>query len=369
MAGIYIHIPFCKRRCAYCDFYSCTRLGDKGRFLDALEAELEHERGFIGGAKISTIYFGGGTPSLLSPGQIKRILSRIGLIWDCSGVVETTVEVNPDDVSESYLCQLRQNGANRLSMGIQSFDDPLLGFMQRRHTARAAIGAVYAARRAGFDNISIDLIYGIPSMNASQWRDSISQAIDLAPEHISAYHLTIEEGTPFGKLARDGRLTAINEEESGEQYALLHAMLTEAGYLHYEISNFARPGFEAKHNSSYWSGVPYLGAGPSAHSYNGDIRRWSLPDLENYLSGPIYENETLGQTDHINEYVMTSLRCHTGIDLCRFEERFGSAVLGNLFNAAHRFIATGRITKDGNRLFIPYEHWLASDSIIASLFV
>ncbi|MDR1671113.1 MAG: radical SAM family heme chaperone HemW [Alistipes sp.] len=372
MAGLYIHIPFCERRCAYCDFYSTVATGaEEEAFLAALKREMtarRHSPLFALHSSLSTVYAGGGTPSLLSPEALQSLLDHAAGLWDCSSLREVTLEANPEDLTPDYLARLARTGFNRLSIGIQSFDDDLLRLMNRRHTARRAREAVEAAGRAGFDNISIDLIWGIPGMTPAQWERTLDEAIALGVQHISAYHLTIEPETTFGRMA----LKPVVEAESERQFATLRRKLGEAGFDHYEISNFALPGRRAVHNSAYWSGEAYLGVGPSAHSFDGDRRReWVEPDLKKYLEKPSYGGETLTPTERHNEMIMTALRTAEGLapirdvpgspaeDTPRFARHTG---------ALEKLLAEGLLVRKGDNIAIPPEKFLLSDYIIASLF-
>ncbi|MDR0510507.1 MAG: radical SAM family heme chaperone HemW [Rikenellaceae bacterium] len=365
MAGIYVHIPFCLSRCGYCDFCSSTRLELLERTVEAIVTELGARRGFLPKEPVRTIYIGGGTPSLLAPQQTGRIARRIGELWDCSGLQEFTVEANPDDLTQEYLDGLLAVGADRLSVGVQSFVDRDLRFMGRRHDARKASTAVRRARAAGFGNISVDLIYGVPGMSLGEWRDNIARAVELGVEHISAYHLTIEEGTPFGRK----KVEPIDEELSREQFMLLHNELERAGYDHYEISNFARDGRRSLHNSGYWSGERYLGVGPSAHSYNGEERSWSVADVERYLAGgDIYAAERLTPTDRYNEHLMTSLRRREGVDAAEVERLFGDGFAGHFLRTAAELERQGLLERQNGRYVIKFVNFLISDRIIATLF-
>jgi oxygen-independent coproporphyrinogen-3 oxidase len=354
MAGLYIHIPFCERKCAYCDFYSIA--APVAGYIDALKREMtarRHSSLFALHPSLSTIYVGGGTPSLLAPGELQGLLDHAATLWDCSALREVTLEANPEDLTDDYLSRLAATGFNRLSVGIQSFDDGLLSLMNRRHSAARARDAVRAAQRVGFDNISIDLIWGIPGMTAAQWSHSLDEAIALGVQHISAYHLTIEPGTAFGRMA----LKPVVEAESERQFATLRKKLGDAGFEHYEISNFALPGRRAIHNSAYWSGEPYLGVGPSAHSFDGDRRReWVVGDLKKYLTAPAYEGETLSDTDIRNERIMTALRTAGGI------------ASGELQDGVDKLLADGLLVRRGDHVAIPADKFLLSDYIIASLF-
>ena len=360
MAGLYIHIPFCGSRCAYCDFYSTTSPERIAAYLDALKSEMSSRSRFSTlNSQLSTIYVGGGTPSLLAPEQLQGLLDHAGSLWDCSALREVTLEANPEDLTGEYIASLAKTCFNRLSIGIQSFGDGLLRLMNRRHDAQRAREAVCAAQAAGFDNISIDLIYGIPGMTEAQWERTLDEAVALGVQHISAYHLTIEPGTVFGKM----NLMPVPEAESERQFETLRRKLGDAGFEHYEISNFALPGRRAVHNSAYWSGEPYLGVGPSAHSFDGHRRReWVLPDIEKYIegagTGTIYEGETLSDRELRNERIMTSLRTADGLPF--YEMRTDPKI--------QKFLDRGLLVKKGDNIAIPPEKFLLSDYIIGELF-
>ena len=369
MAGLYIHIPLCRRKCLYCDFYSCTREELKAPLLEAIVREMELRRGFLGQEPLNTIYIGGGTPSLLTPAELGRLIAAARRLWECSRLQEVTVEVNPDDVDEDYLHELAAVGVERLSIGVQSFADRDLRLMGRRHDAHKARRAVLAAHRAGFTNISIDLIYGIPGMSAGDWQANLREAVSLGVQHISAYHLTIEEGTPLGTMAARGEFSAVGETVSRSHFDLLRAELSAAGYEHYEISNFALPGFRAVHNSAYWSGGHYLGTGPSAHSFNGEVRSWSVADIERYIEGgDIYQSETLSAVDRYNEYVMTSLRRIEGADGGEVRRRFGEKMAQYFEKCACGEVEAGLLRHEGERYFIDGADMLLSNRVISALF-
>ena len=365
---LYIHVPFCQRLCGYCDFYKTISLKQLPLYPDALLAEARARAGELAGTTLRTIYLGGGTPSLFTPEEVGKILCGVADVWDTSQVAEITLEANPDDLSAERLEGYRKVGVNRLSIGIQSFDDEQLRFMNRRHDAATARRAVEAARRAGFDNISIDLIYGVPCGGSEVWQRNIEEAIALNPEHISAYHLTIEEGTVFGKRG----VQPIEEERSEEEYLLLHRLLTEAGYDHYEISNFARQGCRSQHNSGYWRGVPYVGLGPGAHSFDGAGRSWNLPNLTRYIANPtdpdLRESEVLTAEEQAEELIMVGLRTREGIDLQTIEQRFGAERASYTARVAEQFVASGVLIREGSRLRFDAEHWLVSDAVISELF-
>jgi oxygen-independent coproporphyrinogen-3 oxidase len=400
MVGLYIHIPFCASKCAYCDFYSVPSVSRVEAVVDALKREMTARAGFLPTRRLDTIYTGGGTPSLLAPERLQSLLDHAATVWDCSQLRETTLEANPEDLTDEYLARLAETTFNRLSIGVQSFDDGLLRLMNRRHSAARAREAVRAAQKQGFRNITTDLIFGIPGMTHGQWERTLDEALGLGVQHISAYHLTIEPATAFGRMAREseGRdsptaFRPIPEAESERQYGLLRRKLQDAGFEHYEISNFALPGFRAVHNSAYWSGAPYLGVGPSAHSYDGARRReWVAPDLKKYIAGAgaksgyeadseagaksgsgsnsIYNGETLSDIDLFNERLMTSLRTAEGIDTEKLPD---TPVL-------KKFLVEGLLVRrkagvvnskqaPGERIAIPPEKFLLSDYIISSLFL
>lgn len=371
MAGLYIHIPFCVSKCSYCDFYSCTSTANTDDFVSALRREMRARKEYLGEQPVKTIYFGGGTPSLLSISQIETIFDEIYGNFTVQPE-EVTLEANPDDLSATYLADLAKTPINRLSIGIQSFDDSDLRLMNRRHTAAQAEAAIGRAQAAGFDNISADLIFGIPGMDDRTWERNINKMLSLGIQHISAYHLTIEEGTRFGRMAQRGDIKAVDEDTSERQYEMLRRMLGTAGFEHYEISNFALPGRRAIHNSSYWRGTPYLGLGPSAHSYDEHERRVCTADTDLYIrqspSPEMFETETLTPEDMRNEYVMVHLRCATGIDVGDFKSKFGLEATDKLFHRAEKFIRDGLLRNENGHIYVPCEKFLISDRIISDLF-
>ncbi len=368
MAGLYFHIPFCKRICAYCDFYKSAELRRMDEVLAAMGQELEAQRNYLGGEAVRTRYFGGGTPSLCTPEQIGELLARAAGLFDCSAVEETTLEANPDDLDESRLAALRRAGVDRLSIGVQSLDDACLRLMNRRHTAAQAVEAVRAARRAGFDNVTVDLIFGIPGFGGDALRRSLDGVLELEVEHVSAYHLTVEPHTALGRRAARGEFEPVAEAVSEREFATVHETLTQAGYEHYEVSNFARPGFRARHNAAYWHGEKYLGIGPAAHSYDGRERHWNAGSIDRYLAGEVAGHEILSECDRFNEYVMTRLRTVDGIDLAEAERLFGAERAARLREEARRFVAAGVLVGGESRLAVPPERFLVSDAVIGALF-
>ena len=313
MAGLYIHIPFCKKRCLYCDFFSTTQLERREEYTVALLKEMA-QRLCEASEPIQTVYIGGGTPSTLP----SEPLIAIDQLLHSYRIAEYTMEMNPGDVHATYLQELRQTGINRISMGIQSFQDNLLHLIGRRHDAQQAKEAVHTAQKAGFDNISIDLMYALPTQTMEQWDADIETALSLGVQHISSYGLMYEEGTAMTKMLEKGEIEAVDEDTENAMYDRLCERLKEAGFVHYEVSNFALPGYEAKHNSSYWNGTPYIGVGAGAHSYIGHVRSWNPSDLDAYISGInngtlVRESETLTERDLYNEQVMLGLRTCRGL--------------------------------------------------------
>lgn len=315
MSGVYIHIPFCKSRCLYCDFFSTTRLDYRADYVEALLEEWKQRRSEIDG-EVTTLYFGGGTPSLLPPEAIQKLIYTI-----CPSPTsqEITLEANPGDLYPDQLLQLRQAGVNRLSIGIQSFNNVLLNRIGRRHTTEEAIQAVHMAQEAGFDNLSIDLIYGLPGQDMKMWQQEIDTALSLRVPHISAYCLSYEEGTPLSRMLARGEVPETDEDTEIQMYDYLVLRLQQAGYEHYEVSNFALPDKYSRHNSSYWNNTPYIGLGAGAHSYDGKHRSWNIDDLDKYINGirqhtPVREAEELTPTDCYNERIMLGLRTANGID-------------------------------------------------------
>lgn len=368
MSSIYFHIPFCKRICAYCDFYRSADRSRMEQTVEGMHRELEAQSGYLHDRRIRTIYFGGGTPSLLAPETIRGLIDRAAGIYDCSSVEETTAEANPDDLTPAYLGGLRRAGVDRLSIGIQSFDDDCLRLMNRRHTAAQAAKAIRNAQQEGFDNLTVDLIFGVPGFGGDVLQRSLDSALASGVQHISAYHLTVEPNTVFGRMAARGTFRPVDEKISEAEFRQVHDTLTRAGFEHYEVSNYALPGYRAKHNSAYWSGDEYLGIGPGAHSYNGHERHWAAGSIAQYIAGVGYESETLSETDRFNEYVMTSLRTAEGLDTTCIARDFGEERLRRLTLHARRFRDAGLLRTDGTRLAVPAERFLVSDEVIAALF-
>lgn len=374
MAGIYVHIPFCKSRCIYCDFFSTTSLAERDRYVDAVKQELKMRKEYLPqGCRIETIYFGGGTPSMLRAEQLCDILDCIRSTYDVAPEAEITAEGNPDDLSTVFLSTLHRGGFNRLSMGVQTFSDERLRFLCRRHTVEVAQRAVANAREAGFGNISIDLMYGFPEESLEEWEKDIEEALSLNPEHISAYALMYEEGTRLWNMLEKGTVREIDEEMSVKMYETLIDQLKLAGYEHYEISNFCKPGLHSRHNSSYWEGIPYIGIGAAAHSFDGRSRQWNPESLNEYFAGiesgaPAFEKETLTDSQRYDEMVMTGLRTAKGVDLRKLIDLFGESALNFCIDNARPHIEAKRMrVTDDNRLKLCREGIFTSDDIMSDL--
>ena len=368
MAGLYFHIPFCRRICAYCDFFREADLSTMGPAVEAMHAEMEEQREFLHDRDIRTIYFGGGTPSLLAPGQVQSLIDRAHRLWNCDAVEEITLEANPDDITPEYVAQLRKSDVNRVSLGVQSFDDDELRFMNRRHSAAAAVDAVKRLQDAGVDNITIDLIFGVDGFGYQVLERSLEQAVAIGVQHISAYHLTVEERTAFYRRLQRGQMRVVDEECSEREFSLIHNRLTAAGFEHYEVSNYALEGRRSRHNSSYWHGAEYLGIGTGAHSFNGEVRRWSQQPVAEYALVRRYEQEELSEVDRLNEYVMTGLRCVEGIDLGYVCERFGKEHSERIAKCVEPWVKSGDVIVTERGIAIDAERFLISDAVIESLF-
>ena len=373
MAGIYVHIPFCMSRCIYCDFFSTTRISIVDQYVDALTAESSRRCDSfhsISSPPYDTLYIGGGTPSVMRLSQVERLMSSLTHDYPLKKDAEITIECNPEDVDKDYIYGLRSIGFNRLSLGVQTFDDNRLNLLCRRHNSFKAIKAVEDSRSAGFDNISIDLIYGFPDETLESWEEDVIQALSLGISHISAYSLMLESGTRLTKMIDDGKLMAASEEDSLRMYETLVNQLTSHGFLHYEISNFCKPGCSSRHNQSYWHGVPYLGLGAGAHSYDGKrIRRWNVSDLDKYLQKEDYfESEELSDRDLYNEYVMTRLRTSYGINLSEMKEVFSNEYTNYFEDGIKKFISNGEIINEDGKVRLSKKGVMLSNAVISDLF-
>ena len=368
LAGIYIHIPFCKQACHYCNFHFSTSLQYKNELLEALLKEIDLQKNYTGSETVESIYFGGGTPSLLSVGEFIMIIEKIKTDFALKADTEITLEANPDDITEEKLIGWEKAGINRLSIGIQSFFDEDLIWMNRAHNAQQAADNLQLAKKY-FDNITIDLIYGTPALTNEKWKQNIDSAISMNIPHLSCYALTVEPKTPLYKMIKQGQTENVNPEKQSEQFLLLMEWMEKAGYEHYEISNFSKSGWRSRHNSSYWMGKNYLGIGPSAHSFNGTERQWNISNNNKYIESINYgiipfEKEILTPVQKQNEYIMTSLRTMEGLKL----EKFEGVSLDRLIAASRKFIDSGLIKLENNSLLLTNNGKLFADGIAADLF-
>ncbi|HBC79941.1 MAG TPA: coproporphyrinogen III oxidase [Bacteroidales bacterium] len=371
MAGIYLHIPFCRKLCSYCDFYHVITQAENKSYVSALVKEAGLRREYLGNEIISTFYLGGGTPSVLPAEEIEAILN-IRKLFKVDENCEITIELNPDDVNKDYLQRLRDSGINRVSLGIQSWRDSDLKLMNRRHNAGQAADALEQTLKSGFENVTIDLIYGIPGMTTADWSSNLDISFSYDIKHLSAYHLTIEPGTVFGKMKEKGMLSELDEDESGAQFHLLIDKALSAGFIHYEISNFGKPGYFSIHNSNYWKQVSYLGLGPSAHSFNGYSRQWNVRDVKKYVkaveSGSLlFEREELDKKTRFNEYIMTSLRTMWGIDLDYVEKAFDKEGYDYVVNLSGKMVDYGLMKQENKTLVLTNQGKMISDNIISEL--
>ncbi len=372
MAGIYIHIPFCKSKCSYCNFYSATKQNFIEDFIPLLIKEIEGRKNYLKGEKVETIYFGGGTPSVLSIEQLNIILKKIKDLFIIDSNPEITLEANPDDLDSTFLSDLYKLRINRLSIGIQSFNDNELIKINRRHTSQKALEVISIAKQIGFNNISIDLIYGLPNQTVKEWIENVKIATQLPIQHLSIYGLSYEPHTPLWFQLQKGKVTATSDEEMNEMYRIVIEECTKNKLFQYEISNFAKSGFHSRHNSSYWNMTPYLGLGPSAHSFNGISRQWNVASLTKYESAinnnkPYFEKEILTEKDKINEFIMLSLRKKEGINLDKTEKLFGLKTKENIIKSSQKHISNSYIIKKENNLSLTFKGILISNQIMADL--
>jgi len=373
MAGIYIHVPYCRKLCHYCDFHRSLYTGDAVAFLNAVAREIDLREDYLDNETIDTIYFGGGTPSVLKINELNFITEKIQQKFNVTDSAEITLEANPDDLDASYIYGLKHNTViNRLSIGIQSFNDAELKLMNRRHNAPQARQSVREAKKAGFTNISIDLIYGIPGMTAEGWTKNLSQAMDLGITHISAYHLTFEPGTVFYEYLNEGKLIAPSEEQSLSQYEKLINMTQKNKFIHYEISNFAREGYLSRHNANYWKQKKYMGLGPSAHSYNIVSRQWNVADNKKYIDSinkgiTCARKEILNKKTRFNDYLLTSLRTMWGIDMEYISGAFGPEYSDYLEAGIIKFLSAATMIRNKSILTLTDKGKFISDYIISEL--
>lgn len=374
MAGIYLHIPFCRKKCHYCDFCKTTHLDLIPDFLNCLLKEITLKKDYLQDEIIDTVYFGGGTPSVLNSAQIGHILEVILKNFSVAKSPEITFEANPDDITAEMLSGLKKTGINRLSIGVQSFNDRHLELMNRRHTGIQAVRAIENAHAAGFDNISADLIMGIPGMNPYQFGEDLKTVVKLPVYHVSVYFLTYHQGTRFYRLLQKGLICETDEEDGIAMFDFLIDFMQECGYVQYEISNFARDNCYSGHNLSYWTGKSYLGLGPSAHSFDRNSRQWNISDTKTYINrinekGSFFRREKLNLSQKYNEYVMTRLRTMWGIDPEFIRSEFGVNYAAAFHSAAGKYIGLNLLRTSGSNICLTREGILVSDRIIAGLFV
>ena len=374
MAGIYVHVPFCRQACHYCNFHFSTSLTFKNDFIEALLKEIVLRGEYMRGERVDTVYLGGGTPSLLGGGDIRRILDAIRQVFEIDKEAELTLEANPDDINGPALQEWKQAGINRLSIGVQSFFDEDLRWMNRAHGAHQAEAAIRHAQDAGYANISIDLIYGNPGLDDARWKKNVEKALSFQIPHFSCYALTVEPKTPLSKLISAKKFQNTDPDQQANQFLLLMDWMEEAGYDHYEISNFSRPGWRSRHNSSYWQGKSYLGLGPSAHSYNGSSRQWNVSNNRRYIDSLgknelLFECEILTPVQRLNEYIMISLRTMEGLNLQWVDQAFGKELGEWLRQRAANHPHHLKLAQNGRDLVLTKEGKLLADGIAADLFI
>ncbi|MBB2953168.1 radical SAM family heme chaperone HemW [Sphingobacterium sp. JUb56] len=371
---IYFHIPFCKQACHYCDFHFSTSLKYKDEMLSMLYKEVELRADYLEDKNIQSIYFGGGTPSILEAEDISRLIDKVSQHFEIDTNVEITLEANPDDLKREKVAKLRQTEINRFSIGIQSFFEEDLRWMNRAHNQEESESCIMRVQDAGFENITCDLIYGFPLLTDEKWKMNMQKLLDFQIPHISSYSMTVEKKTALDHMIKTGKAAAIDSDQAADQMLMLIDRLTTAGFEQYEISNFAKNGMYAKHNTNYWKGKHYLGIGPSAHSFNGTSRSWNIANNAKYIHD-IYqgvlplETEELSALDRINEYTMTSLRTMWGINLTIVEDKFGSEVKKQLLNNAEEFIYNKQLTQVENQLTLTDTGKLMADHIMSELFI
>lgn len=374
MAGIYIHIPFCKQACHYCNFHFSTQLNYRQQMVDALIKELHLRKSYLQNATIESIYIGGGTPSLLTAQQLQQLFDAIYQLHNVSPLAEITLEANPDDLDNATILALKRTPVNRLSIGVQSFFDEELKWMNRAHSAQQAFTAIQECQNAGLSNITIDLIYGSPTLTDEKWLRNLNQAIELKLNHISSYCLTVEEGTALHHFIQSHKMEDLNEDKASTQFNMLVDTLTANGFEQYEISNFARQKSYAVHNTNYWKQKAYLGIGPSAHSYNFNTRSWNVSNNQQYIKNIEHNRlnstqETLTKYNQMNEFIMTGLRTIWGIDMLQFEMLFGKQYALELKTKLEKSIAVNQIEQFENHFKLTRQARFFADGIAASLFI
>ncbi|WP_179469031.1 radical SAM family heme chaperone HemW [Chryseobacterium sp. H1D6B] len=372
---IYIHIPFCKQKCSYCNFHFSTSLHFKDEMISAMKKEIFLRKDELQHKTLKSLYFGGGTPSILSAGEINSLIDEVLKYFSFEKDIEVTLEANPDDLDKNFLKELSNTPVNRLSIGTQSFFDEDLKLMNRAHNASEAEGSIKRAQDFGFENLSIDLIYGSPTSSLEIWKENLNKTIALDVPHISSYALTVEPKTALNDWILKGKVLSPKEEEQNKEFYYLSDFLKDNGFEHYEVSNFAKPGMHSKHNSAYWKYQEYLGIGPSAHSYNGrDIRSWNAANNQQYIrklenNALAKESEVLSENDQFNEMIMIGLRTIWGVDLEGLKTKFSPDVLEKLQISICRKLEEGILAVENNHLKIPEKHWFLADGIASDLFM
>ena len=369
MAGLYIHIPFCKSKCAYCNFFSVVSEKQRADFLEALKKEAVARKDYLGGEEVKTVYFGGGTPSVLEPQDILGILETLDKNYNINAAAEITLEANPDTVSKESLQEYKSLGVNRLSIGIQSFFDDDLQYLSRKHDSKHAMQVLDWAKEVGFQEVTLDLIYGIPTLTDEKWRKNLEIFFSTGFNHLSAYALTVEEKTALGQRINKGMAASVDEDAVIRQYQILVEMTENQGFEHYEISNFARPGHYSKHNTIYWKGEKYLGLGPSAHSFDGTSRQWNVASVKDYCESYSFEREELTLDHRYNEYVMTSLRTCWGCDMEYIKNNFGEEYVKRFKNLTKKHLLSGKMFQKDEKFVLNDYGMLFADGIAAELFM
>lgn len=373
MAGIYIHIPFCKQKCTYCDFhFSTTFQSYRKEMIDALKTEIANRKEYVNNEVINSIYFGGGTPSLLTRDELKELFQVIHKHYSCSDNVEITLEANPDDITQNSLQAWKETGINRLSIGIQSFKQEDLEWMNRAHTVHEGLNCVQLAKEFGFQNLTVDLIYGLPNLSNEEWKSHLKTVINLGVTHISAYCLTVEEKTALNSLVEKGKIVPATEDQQSEQFKILVDELQKANFEQYEISNFCQPDCQAVHNTNYWKGVTYLGIGPSAHSFNGVSRSWNISNNRSYIKKikeceTHFETEMLSTSDQFNELLMTGLRTSFGVSLVQLEKIH--ALPKTFHDHIHQLEMDGFLIQENSTITLTQKGRLQADRIASDLFI
>ena len=383
MSGIYLHIPFCKSKCAYCNFFSLVTEKKIDDYVLALKKEIINRKSYLGDDVVKTIYFGGGTPSLLPVKYVDEILELLHKNYNIISNPEVTLEINPDTIDKDKMLELKHLGVNRMSVGIQSFNDDDLRYLGRRHDSRHALQVLDDLSSVGFDRITLDLIYGMPTLTEEKWNHNLDIFFSTGISHLSAYALTVEPKTILGQKIEKEELQEVSEEDTIRHYNILVERTKENGFEHYEISNFAKEGCRSQHNSIYWQDVKYLGLGPSAHSYDGDSRQWNVSNLTKYIQfvnadigtdadtdmGRYYEREILSKEDKFNEYVMTSLRTSWGCNVEKIERDYGKSYAHNFLKNIKKYLDSGIMLMKDNNFILTDEGMLFADGIAADLFV